>query len=359
MLRVIPPVDAAPGDRAADESSSSEGAGSSAAGPDEAAVRAAVEPTASGAVRVTAAAPLPGPADCPACGQPVDPLRARHLAVVEGRVVPFCSDPCRVSGPRPRHPILEEVAPVAARHALRWLLAAAPIAIALGLLLGARISIYWRTANAQSEAAVAAAASSSHHATPPPARPAPPAPPPPIDTGPDYGPAQPPAFVETDRWLHPLPGPERRLPERPTRRFGAGRDHDSPDSCGGGHCGVDIGMIAGEPVLAVHDGTVERVVRTEGADRGGRYVRLLHLDGKVVTQYMHLGRVADNLGPGTHVRAGDVLGTVGDTGTHNSGPHLHFTFATRAAENAPEFYIDPLGLLTVWPLSGLEPRPSK
>lgn len=297
-------------------------------------------PEAEAELEVTSAGPAP--ATCPACEQPVDPLRARHLAVVEGRVVPYCSEPCRAAGPRPRPPTLEDVAPQAARRALRGLLAATPFVAALGLLLGIRISVYWRGAAAATEAAAPRAAAHAAVAAAP-VRPY-------VDTGPEYGPPPPPPFIESDRWVHPLPGPTRRLPERPSRRFGAGRDHDSPDSCGGGHCGVDIGEAGGEPVLAVHDGIVERVVRVEGADRGGRYVRLLHQGGHVVTQYMHLGRVSEELAAGSRVRAGDVLGTVGDSGTHNSGPHLHFTFATRAIEGGPEAYVDPLALLTVWPL---------
>ena len=91
-------------------------------------------------------------------------------------------------------------------------------------------------------------------------------------------------------------------------------------------------------------------MRAETGDRGGRYVRLLHTGGRIVTQYMHLDSIEPALKPGYHVRAGEPLGTVGDSGTQNSGPHLHFTFATRASENQPETYVDPLALLTVWPL---------
>jgi murein DD-endopeptidase MepM/ murein hydrolase activator NlpD len=110
-----------------------------------------------------------------------------------------------------------------------------------------------------------------------------------------------------------------------------------------------VGEVHGEPVLAVHGGVVERVVRDDNPN-GGRYVRLLHKGGTVVTQYMHLDEVEQALRPGVHVRAGEVLGTVGETGVEHSGPHLHFTVATRAHENAPEVYIDPEPLLTLWPL---------
>ena len=65
---------------------------------------------------------------------------------------------------------------------------------------------------------------------------------------------------------------------------------------------------------------------------------------------MHLDAVAPRLKPGLHVRAGEELGTVGDSGTKNSGPHLHFTVAVRPSLDGPERYVDPEPLLTLWPL---------
>jgi murein DD-endopeptidase MepM/ murein hydrolase activator NlpD len=182
------------------------------------------------------------------------------------------------------------------------------------------------------------------------ALPSPTRPPPSLSPAPDHGPPAPPPLVESDRWVHPLAGPLRRLPSRGSRRFGVERDHDSPESCREGHCGVDLGDARGEPVLAVHDGVVERVVRDPGADRGGRYVRLVHQSGRLATQYMHLDEVAPGLRPGSVVRAGDRVGTVGDSGVRRSGPHLHFTVAARAHDGA-ETYIDPEPLLTLWPLA--------
>ena len=284
---------------------------------------------------------------CPPCGSPIDPLRARHLSVVDGRVVPFCSPQCKDKGADAAPPPLEDDERAESRVAPRgrwpWLAVVLPVLAGAGVLLGLRVSFDGRTATAGLPVNMAQQVA---RAAPAPVEPEP---------EPTFGPELPPPdfFIESERWVHPLAGPVRRLPERPTRRFGAGRDHDSPDSCGGGHCGVDIGEVKGEAVLAVHDGTIERIVRVEGGDRGGKYVRLLHYGGRIVTQYMHLDEVAPELKPGMHVRAGEKLGTVGDSGTKNSGPHLHFTFATRANEGSPEAYVDPLALLTVWPLAPL------
>jgi len=273
---------------------------------------------------------------CPACGREIDPLRARTLAVVHLKVVAFCSTECKERGAAPRvaEPVIagkRRMSPLA-----RVAMGAAGAIVLAGMLLGARIRFDGRTATA---------------ALPTRVETAPPTPKPP-EPDPMFGPEQPSPdfFVEGDRWYHPLAGPVRRLPLRPTSRFGAGRDHDSPESCRQGHCGVDIGEVKGEPILAAHDGVVERVVREENDLHGGRYVRLLHNGGKVITQYMHLDTVADELKPGVHVRAGEPIGTLGETGVHHSTPHLHFTVSTKASETADEVYLDPEPLLTLWPL---------
>ena len=245
----------------------------------------------------------------------------------------FCSAACKQRGPAPSS---TESAPRRPdRSTLRTLALVSGGVVLLGVLLGVRISFDGR----------AATAALPQKPVPAPA----PLPAPTLKTEIPFGPDPPPPdfFREGEAWFHPLAGPVRRLPERPTRRFGVARDHDSPESCGEGHCGCDIGEVKGEPVRAVHDGTVERVVLDPSA-RGGRYVRLLHNGGAVVTQYMHLDDVAD-LKPGQHVRAGDRLGSVGDTGVNHAGPHLHFTVATRNRDGS-EKYIDPEPLLTLWPL---------
>lgn len=289
--------------------------------------------------------PTPQGAPCPSCGSAVDPLRARHLAVVGGKVVPFCSPACRdracaaPDGGGLASPASSPLAAPARPAPLgRFLLAAGLLLLLAGMTLGARISVHWPTAVALPPPVPPISAAEIPFVGPPPE--------------PLYGPEPPPPEyqAESDLWVHPLRGPVRRLPERSGRRFGAERDHDSPESCGQGHCGVDLGELKGEPVLAVHNGVVEKVVRFEIDERSGKYIRLLHYGGRVITSYMHLDSIAAELQPGMHVRAGEVIGTVGDSGVKNSGPHLHFTFATRAAENAPEVYVDPLALLTVWPL---------
>ncbi|HYU16494.1 MAG TPA: M23 family metallopeptidase [Candidatus Acidoferrum sp.] len=156
--------------------------------------------------------------------------------------------------------------------------------------------------------------------------------------------------VSTDRWIHPLAGPNRRMPIRDSRVFGASRHGDRPGECRNGHCGVDIGgEMWGEPIMAVHDGVVDRVKRVDEGN-GGMYVRIAHRDGKVFTQYFHLAAIPRDLKEGDKVKAGQVIGLLGDTGVKESNPHLHFTVSVKQSPSAREIYMDPEPLIALWPL---------
>jgi murein DD-endopeptidase MepM/ murein hydrolase activator NlpD len=79
-------------------------------------------------------------------------------------------------------------------------------------------------------------------------------------------------------------------------------------------------------------GRVDEVTRTDtwspasnrGADRGGRSVSLVGVDG--VRYYgSHLEAVAPGIVPGLRVRAGQPLGRIGNSGSARvTAPHLHF-----------------------------------
>src|SRR6185369_1095944 len=172
-----------------------------------------------------------------------------------------------------------------------------------------------------------------------------------------FGPSWPPLDASSlvalgrDAWIHPLPGPVRRMPLRDSRVFGAPRPGDRAIECRNGHCGVDLGgEIWGEHVHAVHDGVVDRVKRGVNPDRGGQFVRIAHRGGTVFTQYFHLTAIPRGIERGVQVRAGDVIGLLGDTGVKESAPHLHFTISVRASKDGPEKYIDPEPLIALWPL---------
>jgi peptidoglycan LD-endopeptidase LytH len=79
-------------------------------------------------------------------------------------------------------------------------------------------------------------------------------------------------------------------------------------------------------------GRVDEVTRTDtwsqasdkGADRGGRSVSVVGVDG--VRYYgSHLEAIAAGIAPGTRVRAGQVLGRIGNSGSARvTDVHLHF-----------------------------------
>lgn len=124
-----------------------------------------------------------------------------------------------------------------------------------------------------------------------------------------------------------------------------------PIECRNGHCGVDLGgELFGEHVHAVHDGIVDYVQRGANPDRGGRFVRLSHRHGTLFTQYFHLAAIPRGLERGMVVKAGDVVGLVGDSGVKTSAPHLHFALSIRMSKEGHERYIDPEPLVALWPL---------
>ncbi|HVR90032.1 MAG TPA: M23 family metallopeptidase [Novosphingobium sp.] len=83
------------------------------------------------------------------------------------------------------------------------------------------------------------------------------------------------------------------------------------------HAGVDFGAPWGSPIYAVANAVVSFAGRHGGH---GNYVRLEH-GGGLGTGYGHMSRIA--VAPGSHVRAGQVIGYVGSTGL-STGPHLHY-----------------------------------
>jgi murein DD-endopeptidase MepM/ murein hydrolase activator NlpD len=85
------------------------------------------------------------------------------------------------------------------------------------------------------------------------------------------------------------------------------------------HNGVDFAAPPGTPVRAAGDGVVSWAGRN---GEFGNHVAIDHGEG-MVTTYSHLRGIASGLRPGMHVRQGQVIGYVGQTGLA-TGPHLHF-----------------------------------
>ncbi|MBT9147397.1 MAG: Glycyl-glycine endopeptidase ALE-1 [Syntrophomonadaceae bacterium] len=99
---------------------------------------------------------------------------------------------------------------------------------------------------------------------------------------------------------------------RVTSPFGAFRGAQ------GRHRGLDLGARTGTPLVAVTDGRVS----TLNSPRGG-LVLFIHADNGMRFLYAHLSSFA--VRDGTHVKRGDLVGFVGNTG-FSTGPHLHIEF---------------------------------
>ncbi len=173
-----------------------------------------------------------------------------------------------------------------------------------------------------------------------------------------YGPAWPPtdedwltAFAATT-WAYPLPGPTRQTPASDDRiltsRVSGG--HPPPVCRTPGRCAVDLsGQLWGDHVYAVHDGVVDHLQRAF-EERGDVYLRLAHFGGMVFTHYLHLAAVPRNIARGTVVKAGDLIGLVGDTGNERPGHSIHFALSVRPSSDLPEVYWDPTELMAKWPV---------
>ena len=85
------------------------------------------------------------------------------------------------------------------------------------------------------------------------------------------------------------------------------------------HTGIDWAAPRGTPIMAAGNGTVEEIVFKRG---NGKYIRIRHANG-YKTAYSHMQRFARGLRTGDKVRQGQVIGSVGNTGS-STGPHLHF-----------------------------------
>jgi peptidoglycan LD-endopeptidase LytH len=126
---------------------------------------------------------------------------------------------------------------------------------------------------------------------------------------------------------HPLPR-ERVPPGAPLTFPVAGHDvshirswfGDPRDGGRRQHNGVDIFAPRGTLVLAAADGVVSSVATTS---LGGRVVWLNARRGGYTYYYAHLNEQL--VRPGQRVRAGEIIGRVGNTGNaRTTPPHLHF-----------------------------------
>jgi murein DD-endopeptidase MepM/ murein hydrolase activator NlpD len=277
---------------------------------------------------------------CPACNGPVE-VKSRHVTIAGAAVRVYCSANCLRAGVSP--PVVED-APVAiepapsSRSWVWW--------IAGGVAIGATCLVMAYRAAYNDEDLVELPLPPLQVATPvaPVVAPA--------VAEPDPRREEEKALLEElarDAWIHPLAGPSRRMPINHNGAFGALRGGDRPPECISGHCGVDVGRVWGEPVLAVHDGVVEWVDHVPN-DESGIFVKIAHRDGTLFSWYFHLAAVPRAIQRGVKVTAGQVIGLIGDTGVKQPAPHLHFSLSVKPSKSARERFLDPEPLIAIWPL---------
>jgi murein DD-endopeptidase MepM/ murein hydrolase activator NlpD len=133
-------------------------------------------------------------------------------------------------------------------------------------------------------------------------------------------PSAPAAAVPSATWHWPLTGPI-------TQRFGESLTKY------GRHNGIDIDGQTGDPVRAARAGRIIVAGRYDAC--GGLDVHIDH-GGGFVSWYRHLSSI--EIGVGSWVRAGRLIGRVGDTGC-SLGSHLHFGIQRRGT------FVDPLRYL--------------
>ena len=83
------------------------------------------------------------------------------------------------------------------------------------------------------------------------------------------------------------------------------------------HAGIDIAADLGTPIYAAFDG---KVTVADYDKWNGNYMKIKHENG-LMTVYCHCESL--NVKKGENIRAGEVIGYVGSTGS-STGPHLHF-----------------------------------
>lgn len=135
------------------------------------------------------------------------------------------------------------------------------------------------------------------------------------------------------RWLVPVAGVEAAAL---VSTWGA------PRSGGRKHRGTDIFAPKGTPVLAATDGMVVSI-GVNGL--GGNVVYLLG-EGLTLQYYAHLDAWNPELREGQHVKAGHVLGRVGNTGNAATTPsHLHFSLSRFEPVRMRRVRFDPVTVL--------------
>lgn len=131
--------------------------------------------------------------------------------------------------------------------------------------------------------------------------------------------------IAASNYVYPVMGP------RTSSSYGV-RRHPINKAARKHHNGIDLAAPIGATIRSIASGHVIF------ADRFGGYGNLIvikHADG-LTSSYGHCNTTSVRVGQ--RVLAGDVIGTVGNTG-HSTGPHLHFEIRINGAPQNPELYL--------------------
>jgi murein DD-endopeptidase MepM/ murein hydrolase activator NlpD len=96
------------------------------------------------------------------------------------------------------------------------------------------------------------------------------------------------------------------------------------------HTGVDWAAPIGTPIIAAGNGTVEKAGWAGGY---GKQIIIRHANG-YETSYNHQSAFAKGIEPGVHVRQGQTIGFLGQTGLA-TGPHLHYELIVNGTKVDP------------------------
>ena len=145
------------------------------------------------------------------------------------------------------------------------------------------------------------------------------------------------------RLLGTLPLPGRGELATPVRGVVGGCGYFGCPRPGHLHNGVDFVAPANAPIHAAAEGRVA-LVESSGASGGyGNFICIQHRP-HLATCYAHLSAFAAELGVGTAVRRGQIIGVVGSTGS-STAPHLHFE-VRRGPAKCSTCAVDPLPMLS-------------
>lgn len=101
------------------------------------------------------------------------------------------------------------------------------------------------------------------------------------------------------------------------------------------HYGIDLVAPANSVITAALDGTV---IMASFVSDGGHVIMIQH-DGNMITVYKHNSALFRTVGE--HVKAGDSIAVIGNTGENTDGPHLHFEVWLRGVP------VDPMQFLVL------------